>query len=292
MAEPSFFQALSETPMLQRAMVAGGMAGLCCALLSPLVVLRRMAFVGDGIAHAAFGGIGVALFTMTNAGYDDLSVRLVTILFCLALGLAIGIVSRRSETGKLAEDSAIGIAFSVSMALGALLIALRQRHSPQYVPPMDYYLFGSLLNISFNDVLFLAGVVATVAIVLLIYRKEMIFYTFDPRLAEVSGLSVGAFHYAFILLLVLTVVMASRVMGIVLVSASLVIPGVAALRLCNRLLPAMLLSAVLGVLSFEFGLAASYMLGSGVLPGSTIVLTQFALLILAIVCRGLQKRHA
>lgn len=280
MSAPSFLNAVAHTPLLQRALIAGALAGLCCAVLSPLVVLRRMAFVGDGMAHAAFGGIGLALFLLPAAAYDDLSVQLVTLAFCLALG---GLIARASRVSsdKLAEDSAIGIAFSVSMALGALFIALRQKRSAQSVPTMDAYLFGSIMNISSNDVLFLGCIATAVVALMVLLRKEMLFYTFDARLAEASGLNVGLFHYLFMTLLVLTVVVSSRVVGIVLVSTSLILPGVIALKICHRLAPAMLAAGILGIASFEFGLYASYVLSEGIQvhPGTTIILIQFALLL-------------
>jgi len=263
-------------------MLAGALAGVSCAVLSPLVVLRRMAFVGDGMAHAAFGGIGIALFLLPNAQYEDLSVQLVTLAFCLVLGGAIARASRSVSTEKIAEDSAIGIAFSVSMALGALFIALRQKRSAQNVPPMDYYLFGSMLNISSNDVLFLACIAVAVVVLMVLLRKEMLFYTFDARLAEASGLNVGVFHYLFMMLLVLTVVVSSRVVGIILVSTSLILPGVIALKICNRLAPAMLAAAIVGIASFELGLYTSYEFSGGgaqIHPGTTIILIQFALLL-------------
>jgi len=288
--EPTFFEAVSQTPLLQRALGAGALAGVSCAVLSPLVVLRRMAFVGDGMAHAAFGGIGLALFLLPNAQYDDLSVQFVTIAFCVALGVAVGVVSRKATDSKIAEDSAIGIAFSVSMALGALLIALRQRRGAHYVPPMDYYLFGSLLNIGTPELVMLAGIAVSVLVVMILFHKELMFYTFDARLAEVSGLNVGLFHYLFMSLLVLTVVISSRVVGIILVSASLVLPGVIALQVCRRLSSAMAVSALAGVCSFELGMYASYVMQ--VHPGSAIVLIQFALLLIASVAGMIGKRRA
>lgn len=290
MNEPTFFEAVSQTPLLQRALGAGALAGVSCAVLSPLVVLRRMAFVGDGMAHAAFGGIGLALFLLPNAQYDDLSVQFVTIAFCVALGVAVGVVSRKATDSKIAEDSAIGIAFSVSMALGALLIALRQRRGAHYVPPMDYYLFGSLLNIGTPELVMLAGIAVSVLVVMILFHKELMFYTFDARLAEVSGLNVGLFHYLFMSLLVLTVVISSRVVGIILVSASLVLPGVIALQVCRRLSSAMAVSALAGVCSFELGMYASYVMQ--VHPGSAIVLIQFALLLIASVAGMIGKRRA
>jgi zinc transport system permease protein len=275
----NFIQDVLGVPLLVRALQAGALAGLCCAALSPLVVLRRMAFVGDGMAHAAFGGIGLALFLFADSSYDDLGVQAITLAFCLVLAIGIGKASRRAENKHLSEDSAIGIAFSVSMALGALFLKLRNANNPQYVTSMDTFLFGSLLNISPRDVWVLLGLASAVVVLLFMFQKELLFYAFDARLAEVSGLNVSALHYAFLLILVLTVVVSSRVVGIVLVSASLILPGVTALKLCRRLLPALALSSILGIFSFAMGMYLSYR--GDVYPGSAIVLTQFALLLLA-----------
>ncbi len=292
MSDPGFLEAVRSMPLLQRALAAGALTGLCCASLSPLVVLRRMAFVGDGMAHAAFGGIGIGLYALAGSSYDDLSVQLVTLAFCLVLGVAIGKASRRADAEKLAEDSAIGIAFAVSMALGAFFIALRQQRDPQYVTSMDTYLFGSLLNIGDSDVLVLLALSVAVLGMLAAFQKELLFYTFDARLAEVSGIDVSFIHYLFILMLVLTVVVASRILGIILVSASLILPGVIALKLCTRLVPAMILAAAVGVLSFEAGLYLSYA-RPPIQPGAAVVLIQFALLIVAALLKafgGVEKR--
>jgi len=260
---------------------------LSCASLSPLVVLRRVAFVGDGMAHAAFGGIGVALFVLAGSRYEDFGVQGLTLVFCLVVAAAIGVTSRHAEGARMAEDSAIGVAFSVSMALGALFIALRNRRDPQFMTNMDTFLFGNLVNIGRGDVVLLCGVAALVLAVLILFQKEMLFYTFDARLAEASGINTGVFHYLFLLLLVLTVVLASRVVGIVLVSASLVLPGVTGLKLCKRLAPAMAVAAVMGVASFELGLYASYRYD--VPPGAAIVLVQFVVLLLAAAGRRLRR---
>ena len=288
MSEPGFIDAVLSTPLLQRAILAGALAGLCCAVLSPLVVLRRMAFVGDGMAHAAFGGLGLGLFLLSNSRYEDLSVQFVTLAFCLVMGLAVAKASRQAEAEKLEEDSAIGIAFSVSMALGALFIRLRQnQHSQQYAPPMDMFLFGSILNIGWNEIFMLLGIAAAVLATLVLFQKEILFYMFDSRLAEVSGVKTGFIHYIFMVLLVLTVVISSRVVGIVLVSASLILPGVIALKLCSRLVPAMFMAAAIGIVSFTLGLAAAYHMN--LLPGSAIILIQFALYVIAAVCKSLER---
>ena len=276
----NFIDLVLHTALIQHALIAGALTGVCCACLSPLVVLKRMAFVGDGIAHASYGGMGLALFLMSTAGFYSLEVQLGTLAFALVLGALIGYVTRHPEgLEKLGEDSVIGIAFSVCMALGALLIKLRHNRTPQTIPSVDVFLFGSMLNIGWTDIALLAGVLLAVLFMLIALKKELLFYAFDARLAEVSGVRAGPIHYLFIMLLVLTVTVSARVVGIVLVSATLIIPGAVALRVCKRLGPAMIFAALIGLVSFELGVYASYALN--VPPGSAIVLIQFIFLPLA-----------
>ncbi|HLX63448.1 MAG TPA: metal ABC transporter permease [Planctomycetota bacterium] len=275
----TFIETVLSTPLYQKALVAGGLTGICCACLSPLVVLKRMAFVGDGIAHASYGGMGLALFMLSGSGYYSLEVQFVTIAYALAIGAVLGYVTRRPDGAeKLGEDSFIGIAFSVSMALGALLIKLRYNRSPQVIPSIDNFLFGSLLNIGAADVIMISAALLAVLLLLVLMNKELLFYAFDARLAEISGVRSGLIHYVFIMLLVLTVTVSSRVVGIVLVSSSLIVPGAVALKVCKRLAPAMAFAALIGFLSFELGAYASFALN--VPPGSAIVLIQFVFLLL------------
>ena len=280
MNEPaSYLQEVGSSPLLQRAVAAGALAGLACAVLSPYVVLRRMAFVGDGMAHAAFGGLGLGLFLFAGSTGEDVRVQAVTIGFCLLLAVAVGKASRRRVPNRITEDSAIGIAFAVAMALGALLISLRQRRDPLYAPSWEGYLFGNLLTIGPGQVWFMLALAAALILVLTLLHKELLFYSYDEGLAEVSGLPVAWLHYLFLLLLVFTVVVSSRVVGIVLVSASLILPGLMALALCQRLATALALAGLAGVASFELGLYASY--AWKVPPGSAIILVQFIFLLAA-----------
>ena len=280
----SYVEAVLQTPLLQRAVGAGALVGLACACLSPFVVLRRMAFVGDGMAHAAFGGLGLGLFLISGSKSDDAAVQGITIGFCLVLALAVGRVSRRGQ-GRISEDSAIGIAFSVAMALGALLITLRLRSEPQYAN-WEGYLFGNLTTIGQGQVWLTLALASTVVVLLAVLHKEWMFYTYDENLAEVSGLPVSLLHYLFLLLLVLTVVVAARIVGIVLASASLVLPGLASLAVCRSLGSALALAGVLGVVSYEVGLFCSYIWN--VPPGSCVILAQFFFFVLATAARRLR----
>ncbi|MBE7464012.1 MAG: metal ABC transporter permease [Planctomycetes bacterium] len=279
----SYWQAVAETPLLLRGACAGALVGLACACLSPFVVLRRLAFVGDGMAHAAFGGLGLGLFLIAGSRADDPLVQLIMLGFCLVLAVAVGRATRQRESGreegKLAADSAIGIAFAVSMALGALLITLRQRREPQYKAGWEGYLFGSLLTIGESQVWITFALAGAVLLALVLFHKELTFYTYDETLAELSGLPVGFLHYLFLALLVLTVVVSARIVGIVLVSSSLVLPGVAGLALAQRLPVAVCIAGAIGVLSYQVGLYASFTWN--IPPGAAVVLVQFACVVAA-----------
>ena len=294
MADPFlFFRELGASSLLQRSAIAGACAGLSCACLSPFVVLRRMSFVGDGMAHAAFGGLGVGLFLLAGSRTEDSGVQVIVLGFCLLVGLAVAWSTRRGEVagsagaagerggGALAEDSAIGMAFSVAMALGAWLITLRQRSDPQYTPSWEAYLFGSIATVGAGQVWLTVALAAVVLLALIVFYKEWELYTYDETLAEVSGLPASFLHYFFILLLVITVVATARVVGVVLVSASLILPGVAALSISRHLSRAVLLSALIGFLSFQGGLYVSYTWN--VPPGSAVVLIQFAVTVFAMI---------
>jgi zinc transport system permease protein len=243
------------------------------------------------MAHAAFGGLGLGLFLFVGAQSDDARVQGVILLFCLLLAVAVGRATRRGGPSggqqRLREDSAIGIAFAVAMALGALFIVLRQRREPQYTPSWEGYLFGSLTTIGQGQVWLLAVLAVAVLTILFFFHKELTFYSYDETLAEVSGLPVGFLHYLLVILLVLTVVLAARIVGIVLVSSSLVLPGVFALALCRRLGPALVLAGASGVASYEAGLYLSYVWN--VPPGSAVILVQFLLVLVGLAAQRVAR---
>jgi ABC-type Mn2+/Zn2+ transport system permease subunit len=186
------------------------------------------------------------------------------IAFCLATAWGIGTVSRK---GRIKEDTAIGIFFASTMAFGILLIGLLE----EYNTDLFGYLFGSVLAVSAVDLWLTIGLsVAVLATVALLY-KELLFITFDPEAAEVSGLPAAALHFLLLGLIALTVVVSLKVIGIILVSALLVTPAAAAYQLTTDFKKMMALSAVIGIGAALVGLALSYRLNTA--SGATIVLT-------------------
>lgn len=266
-----FFYALAHFRFMQQALVAGVLVGAACSALSVYVVLRRMAFIGQGISHAAFGGValGLLLFQRNGSG-GDIGVNLTTAVFCVAVAILIGVTSKR---GRLSADSAIGIFLASAMALGVVLIAFRQR----YTADVTTYLFGSILAVTPGDLIAIAVMAALVFTLLVALYKELLYYTFDERMAAAVGLPVTLLHYSLLVMLALTIVVSVKVVGIVLVTAFLVIPGATAKLLAGSFSTMMALSLVFGVSASVAGLVISYF--AHLPSGATIVLTQFLIFV-------------
>ncbi len=262
-----FFYALVHYRFMQQALLAGVLVGAVCSALSVYVVLRRMAFIGQGISHAAFGGVALGLYLFQKADTGgELGVNITTAVFCVAVAVLIGFTSKR---GRMSADSAIGIFLASAMALGVVLIAMRQR----YTADVTTYLFGSILAVTPGDLIAIAVMAAAVLIVLVALYKELLYYTFDERMAAAVGLPVTLLHYSLLVMLALTIVVSVKVVGIVLVTAFLVIPGATAKLLAGSFSTMMALSLVFGVSASILGLVASHY--AHLPSGATIVLTQF-----------------
>jgi ABC-type Mn2+/Zn2+ transport system permease subunit len=262
-----FWQALVEFQFMRQALIAAILVGGLCSVLSVYVVLRGMAFIGQGISHAAFGGLALGLLLFGSASAAGLPISLITAAFCLAVAVLIGVVSRR---GHVSADSAIGIFFAFSMALGVLLISLRKL----YTADLMTYLFGSILAVTREDLILMAVLSALILGFIALSYKELIYYSFDPQMAWASGLPAGVLHYALLTMLALTIVASVKVVGVVLVSAFLVIPGATARLLCSGFGTMMGVAAVFGVLSALLGLYVSHLWD--VPTGATIVTAQFS----------------
>lgn len=262
----SFFDALIQYKFLQNALLGGLIIGSVCSLFSPFVVLKRMAFIGEGISHAAFGGIALALLLIPNPSESEFLLTAITMLYCLLLAFLIAYASR---TKKISEDSAIGIFLAVSMALGLLLLSLKKTYTAEILS----YLFGSILAIGRNDIL-LMSIFAVLALAFIFgFYKELVFFTFDESLARISGIPTGFLHYMLIALLAVLIVAAVKLVGVILVTAYLIIPGATAKLFAKKFFHLSLGALLIGVLTSFFGLYASYAMN--IPSGASIVVVQF-----------------
>ncbi|MGD0949832.1 MAG: metal ABC transporter permease [Candidatus Binatia bacterium] len=241
---------------MQRALLAGVLAGLLCGVLGFFVVLKRLSFIGVGISHSAFGGIAIGVVL----GVEPLVAAAV---FATLVAWGIGWLSR---AGRLHEDTSIGILFSSAMALGVALISL----SHTYQVDLFGYLFGNILSVSPQDLELLAAIALLVLAGVGLLFKELLFVSFDEEVARASGLPVTALSFLLLTGLALAVVAAIRVVGIILVEALLVIPAAIGYQLAQGYRAMLCIAVLSAVLSAVAGLFVSYFFN--VAAGATIVL--------------------
>ncbi|HXK09156.1 MAG TPA: metal ABC transporter permease [Vicinamibacteria bacterium] len=259
---------------VRRALGAGLALGAAGSLLGVFVVQRGLGLLSDGLAHATFGGLALGL--LLGAAVD----RAIWIALPFTVAIALGIQHVRRRT-TLGGDVATGVFFAVSFAAGILFLGLRSaRAQPVNVEGL---LFGSLLAVSPEALVVILAVAALVAVVLAWTGPRLAYATFDPELAALSGVPVAALEYLLLALTALVVVVGVKTVGVVLVSAFVVIPAATA-SLLGRTLGTIAAFAVgLSALGTAFGLFASYHLN--VATGATIILTLGAMFFLALLLR-------
>lgn len=261
---------------VQRAMIGGAAIALMTGLLGVFVVQRGLAFLGDGLAHASFGGIALgALIAQGAVGVGLLEQPLwIALPFTTAIALAIAWVRDHTE---LSSDTAIGVFFAVSVALGVLFLS---RIPPdRNVVDVWHLLFGSILAVGPQDLRIILVTAALVTLLITLFWGRLGYATFDAELAASDGVHVRALDYALFALAAVAVVVSAQVVGVILMAAYLVIPAAAA-RMAARSLIAMTTGAVvIGIVTTLAGLIASY--AFDVPSGSAIILLQAVVFLFA-----------
>lgn len=250
---------------MQRALVASVIVSVVAAVVGSFVILKGMAFIGDALPHASFGGVAVAFVLGENLYIGGGIAALIT-------ALLIGFISQR---GVVKYDTAIGILFVAMFALGIAVVQTQDN----YVGDLFSFVFGNVLAVSWNDVWLTAAIAAVVLALMVLFYKELLFTAYDPLMAAASGLPVGPLQYGLLALLALTTVIALQTVGVVLVVALLVTPAATA-QLLVRSLPAMMaLGALIGAASSVIGLYVAW--HADLSASASIVLTATAMFALA-----------
>lgn len=266
-------------PFFQRALVAGLAIAVMAGLLGVFVVQRRLSFLGDGLAHAAFGGMGIGAFVIVSSGLVGSRLGLFTqpLWFALPFSMVAALVIAWLRRGtRLSSDTAIGVAFAVSVALGVMFFSLIPPDMNLGVSAMDL-LFGSILGVRGGDLWLILGVALGSSLVLLLLWGRLGYATFDDELARADGVRTDRLELLLFLLAAVIIAVSASVVGVILMAAYLVIPAAAARLLARTLAQMTVVSVLLGVVSTLAGLALSFFLD--VPSGSTIVLTQAALFV-------------
>lgn len=257
---------------MNRALMAGAVVGLIAPVVGLFLVLRRLSMIGDTLAHVALAGVA--------AGFLLKVYPVVTaLLFSLAAGL--GIEQLRTAYRRYGE-LAVAITLSFAVALAVVLISLGKAMNAD----LFSYLFGSIMTVSWQDVKVIAALGGGILLAVGLLFKELFFITFDEELAQAAGLPVRALGVIFTALTAMTVAVAMRVVGVMLVSSLMVLPVAASLQVARSFRGALGLAVVFAQASVWVGLLAAYYLDLA--PGGTVVLTAVALLLGVLAFKGLR----
>lgn len=274
-----FFNDLLQYGYLSNALWACILSGLTCGIIGTYVVCRRMVFLAGGITHASFGGLGIAFYLGANpiAG---------AMLFAVVSALGIEWAGSR---GRIREDSAIGIIWSVGMAVGALFMSLR----PGYTSgDLSAYLFGSIVTVTRADVTALALLTALIVVGAILWLRPVMYVAFDRDFARSRGIPTRLISYVMAALVAVTIVLSIRIMGIVLLISLITMPVVIVNALSRSYRTIALTAPVVAVAGNVAGLAASYHFE--VPPGAAIIfmLTLTLILVKLVSLRNRKPRAA
>ncbi|MDI6890967.1 MAG: metal ABC transporter permease [Thermodesulfovibrionales bacterium] len=254
----------------RRALIAGSFVALVCSILGVLLVLRRFSLIGDGLAHVTFGSVAIGLFLKQHPVYVSIPIVMLSSLGILKL----------TERARLYGDAAIGIVSSLGIAGGVLMASI----AGGFNVDLFSYLFGSILAISKAEVF--TSAVLSVAVLLIIFflYNELFSTTFDEEFAKVSGINTKKINSLLVLLTGITVVLAMRVVGILLVTALLILPAVTALQIARSFRGTMAVSSVIGTGSVLIGTYLSFAMNLS--TGATIVMINFIFFMAALLYRN------
>lgn len=279
----AFFRDLAVNPFLLTGLLAGVFASVACGVVGPYVVTRRLVFLAGALAHIAIGGVGAAIwlawaFPRTFGG-----------LTALAGGTALAVASAPVLAflhHRVSErlDTVVGALWATGMAVGILLIKL----TPGYHAELMSYLFGNLVFVSWSDVALLGVLAAAVVATTLLYQRRFLALCLDPEQAMLRGISVLATDTVLLVLMALTVICLTQVVGLVLVIALMSLPAATASRLTSRM--ASMIWVAVGLCALLVTVPRIAVYGTAISPEAAIVLAAVAVYLLAALIARVRRR--
>lgn len=251
---------------IQKAFIAGSFVALSCASLGIFLVLRKMSLIGDGLSHVSFGAIAIGLFFGVYPFY--LAVPLVVIASILILKI--------SEKARVYGDASIGIVSAIGISSGVIIASL----SNGFNVDLFSYLFGNILAISSSELWFSVILSIVVLSVIYVFYWDIFSSTFDEEYAKTTGINTERINYILTVLTAITVVLSVKVVGIMLVSALLIIPAVSSLQISGKFKYAIIVSGLISIFSVIFGITVSFF--ADLPAGATIVMVNVIIFGLAL----------
>mgnify|MGYP005698677207 FL=1 len=228
---------------MMRSLITATASGIMLSILGPFAINRNMGFMADAMAHATLPIIAVGVFL-------GFSISELGVPASILIAFFLGYIIKNSNVG---EDTAIGIIFSSFFALGFILISILN-----VTINLEDLLFGQILAVSRFDVFIVTAMCITVVSLIIIFFKQLLFYSFDPIGAEVKGLNTNFLNYLFIVILSVAIVASLQTVGIILVLSMLLIPAAASKQITNTFVSSIYVSILFGVFSSVSGLYLSY----------------------------------
>ena len=267
---------LFQYGFMQRALISAIAIAVICSIVGLFLVLKRHSLFGDALAHVAFGGISLGLFT----GIYPLRTA-----YIVAILSAVG-VNKLRESTKIPPDSSIAVLLTSGLAIGVILISI----SGGFTLNLFSFLFGNILLVTVDDVIMILITVAIVVPVIYVLYKKLILIIFDENQAKVSGLNVTWINTLFIILASITIIASIRLVGVLLISSLIVIPNITALMFGKGFKKTMFISCAISVFSVVFGIVASYY--SNLAPSGTIVLTMVSTFLVTVIAKNMKTRSS
>lgn len=229
---------------IQNALLAGIIVSIITAIIGTLVVINRMVFLSGGIAHSAYGGVGLSI-------YFALPMLLSTSLFCIAISIIIAFASYKNRENL---DIMIGLTWATGMSFGIILADL----TPGYQSELMSYLFGSLLAVTSNDIYYMTVLLLIIFSIVIVFYRDILAVSYNSEYAKLRGIKTKFFYTLILVLSSLAIVISIKVVGLILVIALLTIPIYISSIFCKNLLSMMIISALLSIIFTIVGLVVSY----------------------------------
>lgn len=261
-------------PFMQRALIAGVLVSLCCALLGVSLVLKRYSMIGDGLSHVSFGALAIAVALGFTPLYFSIPVVVLAAFFLL----------RMAGNPRWNSDAAIAAVSASSLAVGILVISC----TTGMTTDVDNYMFGSVLAMSRADVALSVLVSAAVLVLFVLFYHKLFAVTFDESFSRAAGLNVDRYNTLLAVLTALTIVLGMRMMGAMLISSLVIFPALTAMRLFRSFRGVVLCAAVTSVACFCTGLSVSFIRSTPV--GATVVCVNLILFLTSCLVAALRRR--
>jgi len=261
-------------PFMQRAMIAGILVSLCCALLGVSLVLKRYSMIGDGLSHVSFGALAIAVALGFTPLYFSIPVVILAAFFLL----------RMANHPRWNNDAAIAVMSASALAIGIMVISL----TTGMTTDVDNYMFGSVLAMTASDVVLSGFLSVAVLILFVLFYHKLFAITFDESFSRATGLRVDLYNTLLSVLTALTIVLGMRMMGAMLISSLIIFPALTAMRLFRSFRGVVVCAGITAVACFCVGLSVSFTLSTPV--GASVVVANLILFLFSCLLAWLRKK--